>query len=333
MRRRILAALLIASATCAPLSQAGASDRGAGAKVGISTIGPDDQLGRLSAMSAQSRAAILARADGSRPYDLAQDFFPGMPSFTEAGDPPFSMWMTHTPDGTVRDDPFGAGETANRTVAYSGDAISMYTHVGTHIDTLAHFGLHGKVWNGFEASRHLGDRGWDVNGADVIPPIIARGLLIDVARTKGLPELPANYRITAEDLKAFLAQQRLTLRKGDVVLVRTGKGGHFRDADAYKRDAPALTVGAARFLAEGGAMIVGVDLINPEPLPSGYADNFLPVHTYLLGEQGIPIIENLNLEAPARDQVFEFAFIAAPLKLKGATGSPIRPIALPLTRR
>ncbi|KRA84379.1 cyclase family protein [Altererythrobacter sp. Root672] len=332
MRRQIFASLLFATAGMLSLPVS-ASDRGIDAEVGRSTIGPEDQLGRMSAMSAASRSAILAQADGGAPYDLAQDFFHGMPSFTEAGDPPFSMWMTHTPDGTVHDDPFGAGEIANRTVAYSGDAISMYTHVGTHIDTLAHFGLHGRIWNGFEASEHLGNMGWDVNGADTIPPIIARGLLIDVAAMKGMSELPANYRITATDLREFLNRQNLTIRNGDVVLIRTGKGAHFRDADVYKRDAPALTVEAAKFLADGGAMIVGVDLINPEPMPSGFEDNFLPVHTFLLGEQGIPIIENLDLEGVARDGIFEFAFIGTPLKLKGATGSPIRPLALPLRKR
>ena len=129
-----------------------ASERGAGAEVGKSSIGANDQLGRLSMMTPASRAAILARARADRVYDLAFDFFPGMPSFTEAGDPPYQFWMTHTPDGSIHDDPFQAGEKANRVVAYSGDAVSMYTHVGTHIDSLAHFGLHGRVWNGFEAS-------------------------------------------------------------------------------------------------------------------------------------------------------------------------------------
>lgn len=322
-------AFLLALALLGPTGTS-ASERGASAQVGRSRIGPDDQSGRLSMMTPQSQAAALAKADAARAYDLAQNFFPGMPSFTEAGDPPFQFWMTHTPHGAAHDDPFKAGPAANATVAYSGDAISMYTHVGTHIDSLAHFGLHGRIWNGFEASKHLGDKGWSVNGADKIPPILARGVLVDVAATMGLRELPPGHRITPDEVRTFLAAKGVRLQRGDVVLVRTGKGAHFRDPEAYKRNPPAITVETAIYLAEQGAMIVGVDLINPEPTPSGLSDNYLPVHTYLIGEQGVPIIENLDLEGLARDGVYEFAFIGTPLKIEGASGAPIRPLALPL---
>lgn len=321
--------LLLAMAMLVPAA-AGASERGVDAHVGVSRIGPDDQLGRLSMMTPVTRAAILARVEGAQVYDLAQNYFPGMPSFTDAGDPPFQFWMTHTPDGSAHDNPFGASELANKVVAYSGDAISMYTHVGTHIDTLNHFGLHGRVWNGFEASKHLGDQGWDVNGADTIPPIVARGVLVDIPALKGTDTLPADYRITGKDIVSFLRKVNVTLRRGDVVLVRTGKGADFMSPEEYKRAPAALDIGAAAFLAGKGAMIVGVDVINPEPLPSGLSDNYLPVHTYLLAEKGVLIIENLDLEALARERIYEFAFVAAPLKIEGASGAPIRPIALPL---
>ena len=189
-----------------------ASERGAGAQVGRSAIGPHDQLGRLSMMTTKSRSAVLGRARTDRIYDLAFNLFTGMPSCcTEFGDPPFQFWMTHTAGGTVHDDPLKAGKEANTTVTYSGDAFSMYTHVGTHIDTLAHFGLHGKIWNGFEASKHLGDKGWDVNGADKIPPIIARGVLIDVAAWKNLAELLESYAVTANDLENTLGAAGIRL--------------------------------------------------------------------------------------------------------------------------
>src|SRR3546814_4083343 len=115
-----------------------------------------------------------------------------------------------------------------------------------------------------------------------------------------------------------------TLFRADVVLLRTGKGASFRHPDAYKRDPAAITLETAMFLAGQGAMVVGVDLINPEPLPSNLEDNYLPVHTFLIGEQGIPIIENLDLERLARDRIYEFAFVGTPLKIEGASGAPIR---------
>jgi kynurenine formamidase len=307
-----------------------ASERGIDAQVGKSSIGAEDQLGKLSLMTSATQAKILACASASRIYDLAFDFFSGMPSFTELGDPPYQFWMTHTPAGARNEDPLKVGDVANRTVTYSGDAVAMYTHVGTHIDSLAHFGLHGRVWNGFEAASHLGDKGWDVNGANKIPPIVARGILIDLPAAKNTSELPAGQAITPSDIQRALTAQKVTITAGDVVLIRTGRGAKFADADAYKANPPGLTVEAARLLAQSGAMIVGVDLINPERMPSGLEDNYLPVHTYLLGEQGILILENLNLEALSQDRVYEFALIAASLKYRGASGAPLRPLALPL---
>ena len=99
---------------------------------------------------------------GGKNYDLSVEYFIGMPSWQAAGDPHYRMWMTHTPHGTVIDDPMNVGKPMNEHVSYTGAAISMYTHMGTHIDALNHFGLDGKIWNGFSAAEHAGDRGWQV---------------------------------------------------------------------------------------------------------------------------------------------------------------------------
>lgn len=254
-----------------------------------------------------------------------------MPAFTDLGDPPYQFWLTHTPAGNIHDDPFKTGERTNRIVTYTGDAISMYTHVGTHIDTLAHFGLHGRIWNGFEASQALGDRGWAKGGAEKLPPIISRGVLIDVARSKNREQLEDGYRVSPADLTEALKQQGTSIREGDVVLLRSGRMKDFRDAKAYSRNPPGISIEAARYLVEHGAMIVGVDLQNPEVLPSGVEDNYMPVHTYLLGQSGVPILENVYLEELAKDRIYEFAFIGGSLKFTGASGAPLRPIALPVS--
>ncbi|MEG0882000.1 MAG: cyclase family protein, partial [Janthinobacterium sp.] len=185
-------------------------------EVGLSPWGPKDEIGRLNLMTPASRAAILARIDGGKSYDLAVDFYVGMPSWQAAGDPPYQMWMTHTPKGNVVADSMQVGEQMNRHVSYTGSAVSMYAHMGTHIDALNHFGLNGKIWNGFTEEQYLGDRGWTVTGAEKLPPIVARGVLIDVAVAKGLSQLPDNYRVTRQDLRAALAKQKVTLEKGDV---------------------------------------------------------------------------------------------------------------------
>jgi kynurenine formamidase len=301
--------------------------------VGVSPWGPDDEIGRLNLMTPATRAAALARADGSRVYDLAVEYYVGMPSWQALDDPRYQFWMTHTPHGTEVDDPVGVGAEQNRHVSYTGAAISMYTHMGTHIDALNHFGLDGKIWNGFDAREHLGDRGWRKTGAEKIPPIVARGVLIDVAAARGAPMLPSGYRVRRQDLVDTLARQGTRLQPGDVVLIRTGRMQLYRDAKAYMDAPPGLSLDAARYLIEeGGAMVVGADNLSFETFPTETPGNYIPVHTYLLAQQGAYILELVDLEALSRDRVYEFAFVGTPLKLRGGDAAPLRPIALPLRK-
>ncbi len=300
-------------------------------EVGVSPWGPTDEIGRLNLITPESRTKVLSRIDGSAAYDLSVEYFIGMPSWQAAGDQHYRMWMTHTPQGTVVDDPIGVGEELNNHVSYTGAAISMYTHMGTHIDALNHFGLNGKIWNGYAAQEHLGDRGWKVTGAEKIPPIIARGVLIDVAAAKGVDMLSDGYRITRQDLVDALRIQRVDLEEGDVVLIRTGRMRLYEDAAAYMANPPGLGMAAARFLVEEkGAMIVGADNLSFEAFPSELEDDYVPLHTYLLAQQGAPILELVYLEELSRAAVYEFAFIGGSLKLRGADAAPIRPIAIPL---
>ncbi len=300
-------------------------------RVGQSPWGADDEIGRLNLITEQSRSEILSRISGGRSYDLSVEYFIGMPSWQAAGDPHYRIWMTHTPGGTVVDDPLGVGQTMNEHVSYTGSAVSMYTHTGTHIDSLNHFGLDGKIWNGFSAADHLGDRGWQVAGAENIPPIIARGVLIDVATAKGVDMLADGYRVTRDDLINALGQQGVELHEGDVVLIRTGWMKLYEDASAFMANSPGLGMAAAKFLVEeNGAMIVGADNLSFEAFPSEVDGNYVPIHTYLLAQHGVPILELVNLEGLAEDRVYEFAFVGASLKLRGADAAPIRPIAFPV---
>ncbi|MBD3619081.1 MAG: cyclase family protein [Chromatiales bacterium] len=300
-------------------------------EVGTSPWGPDDEIGRLNLMTPASQAHVLSRIQGGTVYDLSVEYFIGMPSWQAAGDPHYRIWMTHTPHGNVVADPLNLGTGMNEHVSYTGAAVSMYTHMGTHIDALGHFGLNGKIWNHFEAREHLGDRGWTVAGAEKIPPVIARGVLIDVASAKGVAMLPDGYRVTREDLIRALERQQVELQRGDVVLIRTGRMGLYEDAQAYMHNPPGMGMSAARFLVEeSGAMIVGADNLSFESFPSEVEGNYVPVHTYLLAQQGAPIMELVYLEDLARDGVYEFAFIGGSLKLRGSDAAPMRPIALPL---
>lgn len=321
----VLALTLVLWPALAPA--AGSAER----VVGQSPWGPEDEIGRLNLITEASQDAILSRTSGGKVYDLSVDYYIGMPSWQAAGDPHYRIWMTHTPHGTVIDDPLQVGTVKNDHVSYTGAAISMYTHMGTHIDALVHFGLNGEIWNGFSAKEHLGDRGWQVAGAEKIPPLVARGVLVDVAASKGLEMLPEGYRITRTDLVAALERQRTELQEGDVVLIRTGRMKLYEDAQAYMTNPPGLGLDAARFLVEeSGAMVVGADNLSFEAFPSEMDTDYVPVHTYLLAQQGAPIMELVYLEELSRDKIYEFAFIGGSLKLRGSDAAPIRPLALPV---
>ena len=126
--------------------------------VSKSPWGPDDEIGRMNWITPDSRQAILEHLDGSAVFDLAVEYFLGMPSWAAAKDPKYEIWMTHTPQGSVNDNLSGAGPEVHEKYSYCGDSIAMYTHCGTHIDTLNHLGFYGLFWNGWTADEHLGSR-------------------------------------------------------------------------------------------------------------------------------------------------------------------------------
>jgi kynurenine formamidase len=299
-------------------------------EVTASPFGAADEIGMLNLIDAASRDAILSRADATRVFDLSVDNFVGMPSWTAAGDPNYQIWMTHTPGGELVWNSMGVDEATNKLVAYSGDAVSMYTHTGTHVDTLNHFGYNGRIFNNFRADEHLGSRGWDVCGAEKHPPTIARGILLDVAALHGVPVLPPSHGIGAADISGCLARQNIQLRPGDVVMVRTGQMHYWPDPARFMPNPPGLNREGATFLCEAGAITVGTDTASFEQLPSAEPGNFLPVHCYMLAEAGVPIMEICALDEIAAENLYEFAFFGACIRLRGATGAPMRPVAMPL---
>src|SRR5439155_11221719 len=189
-------------------------------------------------ISPTSRRRVLERIDPTRLFDLSVDYFIGMPSWDFLGDPPYQIWMTHTPQGTTIDNPLNVSDTINRYVSYSGDAISMYTHCGTHIDTLNHFGYDGVIWNGYKAVEHLGARHWDVCGADKFPPIIARGVLLDIAGLKGMDVLPSPSAFAPDNRKTAIKKKNATLQQAAWVRLRRGRFRLWPDHDRYLTDKP-----------------------------------------------------------------------------------------------
>jgi kynurenine formamidase len=262
---------------------------------------------------------LFERLGQSKIYDLAQPYFVGMPHFPTH--PPFLFGLTKKHGDMVSE--IGASSSA--------DAIALGSHVGTHIDALCHFSYEGKLHGGVEVKGIQSDAGGiGQHSVDTIAPIVRRGVLLDIAGQLGTGELPADFTIAPEHLESAAARQKIEIRSGDVVLLRTGWARFWNDAARYITGGHGMTVTGpgpeiegARWLSKRGVFAAGSDTVAFERVPSAMA-----VHVHLLVESGIHIIEALNLEQLARDRIYEFVFVAAPLKIRGGTGSPIRPLAL-----
>ena len=264
---------------------------------------------------------LLALIRSGNVYSLAVDYTPGM----LAPGPMVSYTISpHLRHGDLKDI-FPASAAA--------EVITMSTHVGTHIDALCHIGeiqddsgevrLHNGVDETVAAQQSY--RGQTHLDISQMPPIITRAILLDVAGFKGVDILPDAYAITAEDIQGTLAAQGSQVRKGTAVLVRTGFYKHLREGNPAYRDAIAgLNLGAAQLLAEQGMTLAGADNMTVEAFPP--YDH--AVHRFLLVHQGITHLENLYLEELAAQRVYEFLLIVTPLRLTGATGSWVNPIAI-----
>jgi kynurenine formamidase len=205
----------------------------------------------------------------------------------------------------------------------------MSEHSGTHIDALCHQACGLKLFGDVPADRVETSTGFTQLGVETVPPLLGRGVLLDVAGWKGQAPLPQRTSISADELQACAAAHKVDVRPGDVLLVRTGYGAHWAEEELYFQGAGVAKSGTL-WAAERGVRAVGADNMGwdlpGERDPETGATLF--AHLYLLPQKGVYIIENLNLEELARDRCYTFAFIGIPLKLKGATGSPIRPLAV-----
>jgi kynurenine formamidase len=284
-----------------------------------------------SGMPAERIAAAARLVREGRTYSLAATRYPGMPLFP--GHPPFQVLNFRTPRGirVSKAEPWGPVNDAG--LGYMAEYVMATSHSGAHVDALAHMTVgEDSHWYSGNADDHLSDAGPTLGDASSLPAFFTRGVLLDAAGHRGVPCLPKSSPVDAAELEAIAATQGVAVQPWDVVLIRTGYMSLWPDAEkmaAHKTPGP--DVSAARWLLERGVIATGTDTETYEVQPApdlGNPANPQPVHTLLLIENGVYLMESLDLEALARDKIYEFCFVALPLKIRGATGSMVDPLAL-----
>jgi kynurenine formamidase len=278
--------------------------------------GPADQRGAANRITPQKVLEAKGLITRGTVYQLGHVYESTMPLF---GTRHFSLKIPQT-----------FGPQGSNNLRFHDELVSgELGQVGTQFDGLGHIGIGDLFYNGNNRADFSRPDGLEKLGIENVGPIVTRGVLVDVAAFRGVARLEGGYEITLADLRGALERQRMEVRAGDVIIVHTGWSSLWKvDNAAFGATSPGIGLEAARWLVEREVVIVGSDTWSMEVVPNPDASLAFPVHQLLIPRNGIYIFENLLTEELARDRVYEFAFFFAPLKLKGATGSPANPLAI-----
>jgi len=278
--------------------------------------GATDERGSGNLMKPEAVLNAVKLIKSGEVIELAHVLGPTMPFF---GTRRFDMHMKRTFMNT------GSNERGSNEEMI----LSEIGQVGTQFDGFAHQTHRNSHYNCFKTEEIAGRAGFTKLGVEKAPAFITRGVLIDVAAFKGVEMLGDNYEVTPEDLEGALKKQNMSLQAGDAVIVHTGWGRIYGKENArYVKSCPGLGVKGAQWIIDKNPVLLGADnwpvevAPNPDPLLS------LPVHQLALVVNGVHLLENLKLDELASKRVYEFAFIMQPLKIQGATGSTVSPIAV-----
>ncbi|MFE9446474.1 cyclase family protein [Streptomyces sp. NPDC006602] len=276
--------------------------------------------------------SALPLAGEGRVFDLSSGWWPGMP--LAPGHPPFQVLTFRTPAGEraqgAQGDLEWLRDNASR-FGFISEILSFCAHSGTHIDALAHItsGENDEWYGGYSAREYLGDHGPLTHDASTLPPLLCRAVLVDAPGALGQETLQPHQHVDEDLISLALTRQDVRLREGDVVLLRTGTMKHWPDTQAMTAvEGAGLDLDGARMLARHQPAAVGSDTAAVEVAPSGVEGEPQPVHRLLIRDLGIPLMEWVYLEELAAAAVHEFLLLCLPLPITGATGSPVRPVAI-----
>lgn len=261
----------------------------------------------------------LSLTKGARMIQLDHPLQKGMPIYPTH--PPFHITLNNRHGDIHR----GCGFSS------SNELIITSTHTSTHIDALSHVSENGKLYGGVDAAEaQAGTQLFKEHGVETIQPIFRRGVLLDIARAKKVDVLAPAEEVTVADLELALKNANVAIHPGDVILLRTGWCAHWANSNKYlgldSKGTPGVAAAGAGWLASKKPFAVGNDTAGFEQIVQ---ENItMDAHRILLAQNGIHIIENLDLEELSECGRADFAFVTLPLRIKGATGSPLRPVAL-----
>lgn len=280
--------------------------------------GPQDQRGAVNRITPAKVLETLRIPKEGKVYQLGKVYEQDMPLF---GTRHYSLRIPQT---------FGPIPQTTNNIRWHEEIVSgELGQIGTQFDGLGHVGIGDLFYNGFDRREFAKSEGLDKLGIENVGVFVTRGVLIDVAGYKGVERLDKGQEISDDDLKKALTKQKISIRPGDVVITHTGWGSLWKKDNAlYNSGQPGIGLAAGKYLVEQKIAMIGSDTWGVEVVPNPDSKLAFPVHQLLLTKNGIYIIENLLTEDLAKDKVYEFAFIFAPLRLKGATGSPGNPIAI-----
>jgi len=291
--------------------------------------GPNDQAGGSNWITAEKILASLKLVKSGKVYELGQVYERGMPLY---GQRTYALFIPGSPSFG----PFGR----NRLVGHDELLTAEIGQVGTQFDGPGHIGHRLKMadgseqdvfYNGIPLDEIRDLYGLKKLGVENIKPIVTRGVLIDIAGFKGVPTLPNGYEVTVADVRGALGKQGMNetgIQPGDAIFFNYGWSANWTKPAVYGAGQPGVGLEVARWIIDRKASMVGSDSPGLEVTPNPDADLAYPVHGELIPKHGIWNQENLHFEELLADRGYEFLFVFTPIRFKGATGSPGRPIAI-----
>ena len=285
--------------------------------------GPDDVIGAANYVTPERTmaAAKLVKTGASHPLGIVVD--PDMPAF-----PPRSTKLQVIAPNQIQ----GADNSKvfGYDMTYNDDLAQLWFGTGPQIDGLGHLGEGNVYYNCNKAADFVKITGLTKLSVDKIPPMIARGVLIDMAEHFGVEVMEGGQAITTDDIKAAMAKQNVTINEGDVVLIHTGwtDGKLVSAPKEWVSTEPGLDNGAAKYLASLNPMAVGADTWGLDVVPPVKGEKVFYGHVELLRNNGIYILETMNTGRLAKEDVGEFMFVLGQARIKGTVQMIINPVAM-----